>query len=408
MKKHGIRLGKLDATAHSKTAGAYAISGYPTLKIFRNGKAYDYNGPRKSDGIVKYMLKQVGPAAKTVTTVDELEKMMRADEAVQYVVVLFAVEGKQSQLGSSFALLSSRMRDEFLFARSSDVQLKRHYGIAEDEEKLVVFLRGEKTIYNGGSRTSDVEAFIRENSLPLVGEYSEATAAQFNNRKLPIAKLFLNNIDRKVSQMTTAARCCMYTAIALANSSGSADVSAATHVRSVLHRTGDTVIAMRVVSLLTCLHLLRLSLPLSQPNSKTMQYYINRLKKVAEKFRGKLLVTYADKKDQSRSVDHFNIADVENAFVIEDVANNKQYRFDEDTDEEDAAKKKKKPAGLNVEGWLQFAQQFVDGALSPYVRSQRAPKDNMQRPVKIATAMNFDEVVNDDTKDVMIEFYAPW
>jgi hypothetical protein len=31
------------------------VSGYPTLKIFRKGKATAYSGPRKADGIVSYM-----------------------------------------------------------------------------------------------------------------------------------------------------------------------------------------------------------------------------------------------------------------------------------------------------------------------------------------------------------------
>ncbi|CAF4407663.1 unnamed protein product, partial [Rotaria magnacalcarata] len=28
--------------------------------------------------------------------------------------------------------------------------------------------------------------------------------------------------------------------------------------------------------------------------------------------------------------------------------------------------------------------------------------------VKVVVAKNFDEIVNDNTKDVLIEFYAPW
>ena len=34
------------------------MQGYPTLKWFRNGIAYDYDGPREEDGIVDYMKKR--------------------------------------------------------------------------------------------------------------------------------------------------------------------------------------------------------------------------------------------------------------------------------------------------------------------------------------------------------------
>lgn len=45
-----IPLAKVDATAESELATRFGVSGYPTLKIFRKGKAFDYNGPREKFG----------------------------------------------------------------------------------------------------------------------------------------------------------------------------------------------------------------------------------------------------------------------------------------------------------------------------------------------------------------------
>ena len=42
-----IRLAKVDATVEQSLASRFEIDGYPTLKIFRNGQAYDYEGPRQ-------------------------------------------------------------------------------------------------------------------------------------------------------------------------------------------------------------------------------------------------------------------------------------------------------------------------------------------------------------------------
>ena len=171
------------------------------LKVFRNGKPTDYNGPRKADGIVSYMKKQVGPAARTITTDAELKALMNSDPAVQYAVVAFVNEGKVSQLQSSFSLIAARLRDEFAFGRTSSEALKQQYGVPAGSEAIVTFLRGEQSVYEGGSKTGDVEAFIREHSLPLVGEYSDATAAVYAARNLPVAKLFLN-VDRKPGSKT--------------------------------------------------------------------------------------------------------------------------------------------------------------------------------------------------------------
>lgn len=57
-----VRLGKVDATVHGDLASRYDVRGYPTLKVFRQGKAYDYDGPRDAEGIVDYMVKQADPS----------------------------------------------------------------------------------------------------------------------------------------------------------------------------------------------------------------------------------------------------------------------------------------------------------------------------------------------------------
>lgn len=45
-----LKLAKVDCTVETNVAGQYGISGYPTLKVFRNGVASDYKGGREADG----------------------------------------------------------------------------------------------------------------------------------------------------------------------------------------------------------------------------------------------------------------------------------------------------------------------------------------------------------------------
>lgn len=60
-----------------------------------------------------------------------------------------------------------------------------------------------------------------------------------------------------------------------------------------------------------------------------------------------------------------------------------------------------------IENFEKFMQEFAEGKLSPYLKSEDVPADN-SGAVKVAVAKNFDEVVTNNGKDSLIEFYAPW
>ena len=82
------------------------------------------------------------------------------------------------------------------------------------------------------------------------------------------------------------------------------------------------------------------------------------------------------------------------AFAIQDVAKNGKYPFDQ------SKKLTEKAIGA-------FVQDFVDGKIKPSVKSEPIP-EKQEGPVTVIVAHNFQEVVIDNDKDVLVEFYAPW
>ncbi|CAI5993611.1 unnamed protein product [Closterium sp. NIES-64] len=54
-----------------------------------------------------------------------------------------------------------------------------------------------------------------------------------------------------------------------------------------------------------------------------------------------------------------------------------------------------------------FTQSFIDGRLKPFFKSQPVPEEN-EGPVAVVVGDSFERIVLDDTRDVLLEVYAPW
>jgi len=119
------------------------------------------------------------------------------------------------------------------------------------------------------------------------------------------------------------------------------------------------------------------------------------LKAVAEKHRGAISFATIDAKAFGAHAGNLNLkADQWPAFAIQDTVNNKKYPYDQDSE-------------ITAELIGKFVQEFVDGKVEPSIKSEPIP-EKQEGPVQIVVAKNYDQIVLDDSKDVLIEFYAPW
>ncbi|KAJ2705191.1 protein disulfide-isomerase precursor, partial [Coemansia spiralis] len=81
LKDEGISLAKVDCTEEQALCEEMEVPGFPTLKIFRSGTPTDYNGPRKEEGIVSYLRKQLLPPLSTLDA-DSIDKFTQSDRVV--------------------------------------------------------------------------------------------------------------------------------------------------------------------------------------------------------------------------------------------------------------------------------------------------------------------------------------
>ena len=119
------------------------------------------------------------------------------------------------------------------------------------------------------------------------------------------------------------------------------------------------------------------------------------MKPLAEKHKGVLNFATIDAKSFGAHAGNLNLeADKFPAFAIQDTAKNAKFPFDQ------SKKLTEKEVGS-------FVQSFVDGKIEPSVKSEPIP-EKQDGPVQVVVAHNYKDIVMNDEKDVLVEFYAPW
>lgn len=121
----------------------------------------------------------------------------------------------------------------------------------------------------------------------------------------------------------------------------------------------------------------------------------NALRPIAEKYKGKINFATIDAKAFGAHAGNLNLkTDKFPSFAIQDVAKNQKFPYDQE-------------AEITHDLIAKFIQEFDDGKIEPSIKSEPIP-ETQEGPVTVVVAHNYKDVVLDDTKDVLIEFYAPW
>ncbi|VDM39184.1 unnamed protein product [Toxocara canis] len=329
-----ILLAKVDATVEKKLADMYSVSGFPTLYIFRNGKRFDYNGPRTAEGIVEYMIEQAKPAAKKVSSVKEAQRLFKKDD----VTILGFFSDERSKLFDAFSDTAEMTREEFsAIGYTTDANIMKHFDAKPDTVVLfypeIYWSKYEpkrETFAEREVSAEDLLAFLRDHSAPLVGQMTRKNMAN-RYSKLPLVVVYYN-VDF-----------------------------------SLEYREGT-------------------------------QYWRNKVLEVANKYKkDKYRFAIADEEEFAKELAEVGLGDsgLEQNVVVFG-ADGKKYpmnpdKFDDDLDE----------------NLVNFMQKISAGKVKPFIKSAPLPKDD-KGPVKTLVASNFAKVALDETKDVLIEFYAPW
>ncbi|KAJ8377552.1 hypothetical protein AAFF_G00256160 [Aldrovandia affinis] len=178
-----IPLAKVDATVENEIATRFEVTGYPTLKMFRKGKPFEYNGPREKAGIVDYMSEQAGPPSKQVQTQKQVQGFIKDGDDI---VIVGVFSSEQDAAFEVYQEACNILRDDYKFLHTFTDAVSKFLNASPGQ---VVMVQPEKfqSKYEPKSHSlpikdstaaSEVQEFFKSHALPLVGHRKQSNDAK--------------------------------------------------------------------------------------------------------------------------------------------------------------------------------------------------------------------------------------
>ncbi|KAI5087374.1 protein disulfide-isomerase A3 precursor [Silurus meridionalis] len=180
-------LAKVDCTSNTEVCGRFGVTGYPTLKIFKNGaETSTYDGPRSADGIVDHIKKQAGPDSKLLNNEHDLEAFINHFDPS----VIGVFESSDGPLLLEFLKGANLMRDSFRFAHTTDMQLGLKYDLTSEgvllfrPPRLASKFEDSVVPHRGSFSVTGLRRFIRDNIFGICPHLTKENKDQLRKRDL--------------------------------------------------------------------------------------------------------------------------------------------------------------------------------------------------------------------------------
>ncbi|KAN0065402.1 protein disulfide-isomerase precursor [Thecaphora frezii] len=288
---------------------------------------------------------------------------------------------------------------------------------------LKINRKGAFTEYNGPRKADGIVSYMQKQSLPALSKLSADNIAEFKGKDKVVAITYLSEKDTEdldvITKVAEAHRDNYL--FGVTHDEALAKAAGVTAPALVLYRQfdepevkfdkkineDDIVSFLKVESVPLVDELgpenfmvyagsgLPLAYLFADPASKDLQSQIDVLKPIAKANKGKLNFVWIDGVKFANHAKSLNIqGDELPAFAIQDIENNLKFPL------EDIAS--------DLTGKITaFVNKYTTNELKPSVKSEAIPADQ-DGPVFVLVADEFEKVVGDDSKDKLVEFYAPW
>ncbi|XP_026689516.2 protein disulfide-isomerase TMX3-like [Ciona intestinalis] len=186
-----VSVARLDATKYSAITSKYQVRGFPTIKFFKHGTTFDYDGPRSKENIVSFVNRAKGPSVVDIHNHAEFLQIK------QRSTVFFAYVGAaDTNLRKMFDEIANTLFTSIDFYSIRDVSLLKGMKI-ETTPTVVVFK--DKKFYEmpANPMSSDfVQMWIRSEQFPSYNALTGMSYHSLRGAGLRFAVAAVNKNDK--------------------------------------------------------------------------------------------------------------------------------------------------------------------------------------------------------------------
>jgi len=448
--KDSIAFAKVDATIEESLAQEYSIEGYPTLKIFHKNsqKPIDYDGPRQpAEEIVEYLRPFADPSWTSppsdveILTTDNFTRFIFNEELT--LVEFYAPWcGYCKRLEPKFEKAATILKKETTI-RLAKVDATVETMLAETHNltgypSLFIYRKGGKSVKYEGEMTengiistmkeflalpsrqirnlNDYKSLFRRNDQPvLIGVFNDENERfyhlfidfayrnrknyQFGHTFQPISSLNDVKSPSIVLQHHPDVRSKYEKEKFVFDQENALEKDLEEFVMKnqiplvgIITQENQKNVYLNIRPICIVIY----DLDFSFDHRERTQYWRNKILKVASKYVDKFRFAVADETKNSLLLKEFGLEEsAEDLNVGCYDKTGLKYRM-EDEDE------------FTSESFEEFVKRLDKGKIKAFSKSQSMPKVPVINGIRILVGKNFDQIVKDPTKNVLVFFYAPW
>eukprot|EP00899_Mesostigma_viride_P022247 jgi/Mesvir1/3206/Mv16357-RA.1 len=195
---------KVDARSSHNINREYGVRQTPTLLLFKNGSIVeesreDLHGLRAAPYIVQYLRRYVGSSVAKVSTREELDELAQ-EHGVAVVGLFDDSEGSRDKY-KVFREVADKQRRLAKFAAVTDssatISVAEFHELDTLPTAFVLKRHNVVVPFQGPWEGAALDAWVKDQAFPLVGNFSVLTYFRYMKRELPMMHLFYDQNDEE-------------------------------------------------------------------------------------------------------------------------------------------------------------------------------------------------------------------